>query len=46
VRLAFDYQVVWPADGARLAEGRTVHAAVDLKGKPCRLPARARSLFA
>jgi acyl-CoA thioester hydrolase len=46
VRLAFDYQVVRPADGAPLAEGRTVHAAVDLKGRPCRLPVRARSLFA
>jgi acyl-CoA thioester hydrolase len=46
VRLAFDYQVVRPADGAPLAEGRTVHAAVDVNGRPCRLPARARSLFA
>jgi acyl-CoA thioester hydrolase len=45
VRLAFDYQVLRPADGAPLAEGRTVHAAVDVNGRPCRLPARARSLF-
>lgn len=46
VRLAFQYQVVRLADGAPLAEGRTVHAAVDVNGRPCRLPARARSLFA
>jgi acyl-CoA thioester hydrolase len=29
-----------------LAQGRTTHAATDLKGKPCRLPARVRELFA
>ncbi|HEY7791175.1 MAG TPA: thioesterase family protein [Vicinamibacterales bacterium] len=46
VRLAFEYEVVRPADGARLAEGRTVHAAVTSDGCPCRLPERARSVFA
>ncbi|HVB38740.1 MAG TPA: thioesterase family protein [Vicinamibacterales bacterium] len=45
VRIAFDYQVVRQADGALLAEGRTVHAALDAAGRPCRLPERARSLF-
>ncbi len=45
VRVAFDYEVVRSSDGARLAEGRTVHAALDPAGRPCRLPERARSLF-
>lgn len=46
VRVAFDYQIVRPADTALIASGRTVHAALDTSGRPCRLPARARSLFA
>jgi acyl-CoA thioesterase FadM len=28
------------------ASGRTVHAALDPAGKPCRLPARIREAFA
>jgi acyl-CoA thioester hydrolase len=46
VRLRFDYQVVRPADGATLASGYTVHASLDSSGRPCRLPGRARELFA
>ena len=46
VRLAFDYQVVRRADGALLASGYTVHAAVDRNGRPVRLPPRVRNLFA
>ena len=46
VRVAFGYEVVRPADGAVLAVGRTVHASLDRDGRPCRLPARVRSLFA
>jgi acyl-CoA thioester hydrolase len=45
VRVHFGYQVVRPADGATLATGHTVHAALDRNGRPCRLPERARSLF-
>jgi acyl-CoA thioester hydrolase len=46
VRIAFTYDVVRPADSTTLATGRTVHAAVDRGGKPCRLPERVRTLFA
>ena len=46
VRVQFAYEVVRPADGATLATGHTVHAALDRNGRPCRLPERARSLFA
>jgi acyl-CoA thioester hydrolase len=45
VRVAFDYEVVRPADQAVLARGRTVHAAVTRAGRPCRLPQRARTLL-
>ena len=38
VRVAFEYEVTRPADDTRLAVGRTVHAAVDLSGRPRRLP--------
>jgi acyl-CoA thioesterase FadM len=44
--MEFDYQVVRTEDGAIAAEGRTVHAALDASGKPCRLPARVREVFA
>ena len=46
VRLAFDYEVLRHEDGALLASGYTVHAAVDRSGRPVRLPARVRDLFA
>jgi acyl-CoA thioester hydrolase len=45
VRIAFDYEIVRQADDTLLARGRTVHAAVDARGRPCRLPERARTLL-
>ena len=45
VRLAFDYQVSRPADGAVVAAGYTVHASVDATGRPVRLPQRVKELF-
>ena len=45
VRLRFDYEVARAADGVTLAQGHTVHATLDRDGRPCRLPARARSVF-
>jgi acyl-CoA thioester hydrolase len=45
VRVRFDYHVARAADGALLADGHTVHAALDSRGKPCRLPERARGVF-
>jgi acyl-CoA thioester hydrolase len=44
-RIEFTYQVSRPADGTVNAVGRTVHAAVDAAGKPCRLPDHIRGLF-
>ena len=45
VRVQFTYEIVRVADGASLVTGRTVHAALDRVGRPCRLPARVRALF-
>jgi acyl-CoA thioester hydrolase len=45
IRMQFTYQVVRPSDAATLATGVTVHATLGSNGKPCRLPARARTLF-
>lgn len=45
VRIAFDYEIVRRPGGEPLAVGRTVHAAVDRRGRPCRLPDRARILL-
>jgi acyl-CoA thioester hydrolase len=44
-RLAFDYELVRSADGTLLATGRTVHAAVNREGRPCRLPPHIRTLL-
>ena len=44
-RVEFHYEISRPADGAVNAIGRTVHAAVDTGGKPCRLPDYIRELF-
>ena len=44
-RVEFTYAVRRTADGAALAEGRTVHAAVDLQGRPRRLPADVRAVL-
>jgi acyl-CoA thioester hydrolase len=38
IRIRFDYDVA--RGDSVLTTGHTVHAAVDLKGKPCRLPGR------
>jgi acyl-CoA thioester hydrolase len=46
VRLRFDYEVVRRADRVVAAVGRTVHAALDASGRPCRLPAAIREAFA
>jgi acyl-CoA thioester hydrolase len=45
VRVRFDYELVRPADDARLAGGHTVHAVLDAMGRPRRLPERIRELF-
>ena len=45
VRVQFTYDIVRTSDGATLATGSTVHATLDHAGKPCRLPARVRTLF-
>jgi len=46
VRIRFAYEVVRAANGDVLADGHTVHAATDLSGRPTRLPAHVRALFA
>jgi acyl-CoA thioester hydrolase len=46
VRIRFEYEVRRAADGDVAASGHTIHAAIDPAGKPCRLPARVRDLFA
>jgi acyl-CoA thioester hydrolase len=44
-RVRFDYETLRLPDGALLARGHTIHAAVDPAGRPCRLPDRVRSLW-
>jgi acyl-CoA thioester hydrolase len=46
VRMQFTYEVVRRGDAALAASGKTVHAAVDNNGRPCRLPERIRQVFA
>ena len=46
VRMRFDYDVVRQSDGARLATGHTVHAAIDRQGRATRLPSRVKELLA
>lgn len=46
VRVKFTYQVIRRADLAVLAAGHTMHAAVDERGRPCRLPDWLREAFA
>jgi acyl-CoA thioester hydrolase len=46
VRMEFEYHVVKVSDHTIVASGRTVHAALDTSGRPCRLPARVREVFA
>jgi acyl-CoA thioester hydrolase len=44
-RVEFRYEVSRPSDGTINAVGRTVHAAIDAGGRPCRLPDYLRDLF-
>jgi acyl-CoA thioester hydrolase len=46
VRMEFSYEVHHVADGVMAASGRTMHAALDGNGRPCRLPDRIREVFA
>jgi acyl-CoA thioester hydrolase len=46
VRMEFVYEVVHRGAALVTASGRTVHAALDAAGKPCRLPERVRRVFA
>ncbi|MFN8057815.1 MAG: thioesterase family protein [Vicinamibacterales bacterium] len=45
VRLSFDYEIQRCADGRAIVSGRTIHAAVNPAGRPCRLPERIRVAF-
>lgn len=45
VRVRFDYTVVRSADDAVLADGFTVHASLDSRGRPRRLPEGVRNIF-
>lgn len=44
VRIRFDYEV-FREESLLTATGYTVHAAVDLNGRPCRLPHRVREML-
>jgi len=44
-RVRFDYECSRVEDGVLLAIGTTLHAAVGLDGKPCRLPKRLQELL-
>ena len=46
VRMEFEYEVVRVEDQIVAATGTTVHAALDERGRPCRLPQRVREVFA
>ncbi len=46
IRMQFDYEVVRVEDGVVAASGRTMHAALDAAGRPCRLPRRVLEVFA
>ncbi|HEY7193462.1 MAG TPA: thioesterase family protein [Gemmatimonadales bacterium] len=46
VRMEFQYEVFRLHNRTLTASGRTVHAAVNLEGRPCRLPPRIREVFA
>lgn len=45
VRIRFTYDIVRFGDGARIVTGQTLHAAVNPRGRPCRLPDRLRELL-
>jgi acyl-CoA thioester hydrolase len=46
VRMEFTYEILFREDHSLAASGRTTHAALDLTGKPCRLPDRIIQVFA
>jgi acyl-CoA thioester hydrolase len=46
VQVEFVYEVVRVADGLTLATGLTRHAAINGRGRPCRLPDRIREVLA
>ena len=46
VRMEFNYAVGLKGQQDVVAVGKTVHAALDRDGKPCRLPNRIREAFA
>jgi len=46
VRMKFMYEVVRRADGVSIASGHTIHASLDPRGKPRRLPDSLRKEFA
>jgi len=46
VRVRFEYEIVRSSDASTLASGHTVHAVLDRAGRPCRMPERARQIFA
>jgi acyl-CoA thioester hydrolase len=45
VRMEFDYEVTVQGQPGPIATGRTRHAAVNLEGRPCRLPDRILEAF-
>jgi acyl-CoA thioester hydrolase len=46
VRMEFSYEVMVKARAELAATGKTVHAATDRGGRPCRVPDRIREAFA
>jgi acyl-CoA thioester hydrolase len=46
VRMSFTYEVRASGRDGLVATGRTLHAAVDRTGRPCRLPERIAEVFA
>jgi acyl-CoA thioester hydrolase len=46
VRMAFTYELRANGRQDLVASGRTLHAAVDRNGRPCRLPERVAEVFA
>jgi acyl-CoA thioester hydrolase len=46
VRLAFEYEIRRGEEDDPLVTGRTLHAALNPQGRPCRLPERVKVLFA
>ena len=46
VRMTFNYEITVKGEAGVAAIGHTTHAATDLKGKPCRIPARVLEVFA